>query len=219
MQTEYITGFQNRKILVSDDCEFDNENLFVQFPGYAYNLSHPFFYYLNQFLYDTQLNQISFHFNWSEEKTLFRQPKEQVFKTLEDEIASAFEYIERKSYQNLFIVAKSLGTAALEQVHNPEAVRTKSIKSFFWITPYTNTSNLSKIDFDIPASDYFYVGTADQFYDKEVYVALSRNTTVREFQGLGHSFEVANDIIQSVKGLQKVLMQIRQDILHVTSKQ
>ena len=82
MKTEHISGFQDRKIEVSYEGDFDTEMLFVLIPGYDYNLDHPLFYYLRQFLKDKRLNHLSFHFNWSRQKELFSQPGEQVFKSL-----------------------------------------------------------------------------------------------------------------------------------------
>ena len=117
----YINGFKNRRIEVLHFGSNNSDDVFIHFPGNGYGPNHPFFYYLIQFLDSIKIDQIFFNYKWSEQEEIFKLSQDDGLSILKSEIVEAINFIETRLFnKRLHIVGKSLGTIALELIHENE---------------------------------------------------------------------------------------------------
>ncbi|MBN2617591.1 MAG: hypothetical protein JXR64_04690 [Spirochaetales bacterium] len=210
MKEECIYGFKNRKIKVYIERNFDNENVYIFYPGLNYGYNSPLFYYLVKKLIEKQQNFIFFDMDWKHLGDNAEMTFEEIYPHLINEISISFDFA-NSNFKNckFTMIGKSLGSIALEYCKSNDM--DKKIYKYMWLTPFKNTKNLREINL-IKNKDYIYVGDADSFYDEKVYKDIGAKSNTRIYSGLDHSFNYKNDILDSIITLKDVLNNILIDI-------
>lgn len=212
MKIIQFEGFGGRYITAEYYNKNRSNDLILFFPGMRYGGNHPIHYFLKKFLQRISIDYVFMEYNWSDAKENFAGTDEEIIQRINNEIETGISIVEKIHFDHLHVFGKSLGTLALEYLTSIETGLAQKIKSYFWLTPFTNTTNLPNLNLGSRENHYFYVGTGDLFYQTAIYDHLSKHALVRRFQDLDHSFEKANDIIGSIDGVKVVLENLIKDI-------
>lgn len=206
MKVTNILGFKNREIRVDSEMHFDSDEIFILYPGFNYGVNSPKFYYLLKLLTERKKNFIFFNLNWNQLNSISELPFSEAQQIMIEEIKQTFNFIQQFKNKKITIIAKSLGTLAIE-ISKKNELMDKMIEKYIWLTPFSNKENLKKLCLN---KDIIYVGTKDNFYDEILYKSLK--SECRVYENLNHSLEDPVDVLKSTKYLKIVLDDIVTDL-------
>jgi hypothetical protein len=116
MNKDKIFGFNNREIKIEHYTSQNSDKIYLIYPGSNYGFESPVYYYLKQLLINENKEFYCIDLKWAELGEQIDLPFEEALPHLIDEINNSFEYILEKKPKEIVIVAKSIGTLAIEEL-------------------------------------------------------------------------------------------------------
>jgi hypothetical protein len=165
--------------------------LMVMLPGRGYSCDHPVLYYVRRMAIKQGFDVLSVEYGFQAANLDFNSDY------LEDEVNQAAASVLQRSYDEVCIVGKSLGTplaAGLAQQITAQTI------SLILLTPIGGA-------FDGLGSfrTLAVIGTADPLYTPEIVASHTGNIQWKVFDGLNHSLEVKGDWKASITALEQVI--------------
>jgi len=205
VKEETIKGCNHRDVKVYIDDTNQSDCLVIIYPGFNYGFNHPLFYYLRNLLQECSKDYIFFDYNWGNMEGISRLTRDEILALLSAEIRTSFLHPLLEKYKSYVVVAKSIGTIAIEQAKENIGVDGK-VDKYLWLTPFENSNDLEKMDL---GKDIFYVGDQDHYYNEEVYNNIGTSVEVNLFSGLDHALIKKESVLESVSAMQAVIKRLK----------
>ena len=206
-----ISGYGNEpvaNIFMKQDS--GTERLAVLFPGMRYTIEMPLFYYTSRLLVSSGADVLQVDYRYHDDPSFVSAGEQEQARRLTDDVTAACRAaLSQRSYREVTIVGKSLGTLAMAHLLSTEP-RLNTARAV-WLTPLLRNDNLRAQIKSWRGKSLFVIGTADHDYDEkllgEVEAATRGNSLVIE--GGNHSLEIEGDLFASLQALEKVMRAIR----------
>ncbi len=211
-KTLEIVGYRNEPVsntfLRQDEAA---RELAIVLPGVGYTCHMPLLYYPTQVLLTRGMDVLWVEYNY------IRRPDYRALSDAEqkqwlftDVAAACQAALAQRSYQQVTLLGKSLGTVAMSHLL---ATDTRFAKSrWVWLTPVLRNDQVRTQILRSGSRGLVAIGTADPFYDPEYLADLqaAAKSEVVVADGADHSLEVAGKVRQSLKILERVTRAIEE---------
>lgn len=182
------------------------EHLAVIFPGYGYTSDMPLLYYTGHLLFDHGADLLQVQTNYAKNPEYLGLTDEgQAAWLYADSLAASMAGLEQRSYRQLTLVGKSLGTMAIAHLlgDKPEF----SQATCLWLTPVLGDPLTYDRILHTDQRSLVVIGTRDHYYqpDKIQVLKQNKNVKVLEVANTNHSLELEGDIPGSIKVMEKVI--------------
>jgi predicted alpha/beta-hydrolase family hydrolase len=181
----------------------------IVLPGVGYTCHMPLLYYPTRLLLTLGMDVLWVEYNY------IRRPDYRALSDAQQEswlfadvTAACQAALVQRSYQQVMLIGKSLGTVAMSHLHATDARLTQSRD--VWLTPVLRNDQVRAQIKDGPNA-LVVIGTADPFYDSEYLAelrAMTRNKVV-VVEGADHSMEINEDVWQSLQVIERVTRAIQ----------
>ena len=206
-----IAGYRNEPVpntfLRQDEAA---RELAVVLPGVGYTCHMPLLYYPSQALLTLGMDVLWVEYNYIRRPDYRALADAEQKQWLFTDVAAACQAaVTQRSYQQVTLVGKSLGTVAMSRLL---ATDTRFAKSrLVWLTPVLRNDDVRAQILRGGSRALVAIGTADPFYDPEYLADLqaAAKSEVVIVDGADHSLEVAGDVLQSLQILERVTRAIR----------
>ena len=179
-------------------------------PGVGYTCQMPLLYYPTRLLLSRGTDVVWVEYNYS------RRPDYQSLSDAEqkewlfaDATAAYQVALEQRSYSQMMLVGKSLGTLAMSHLLGtiPQPVPIKAI----WLTPLLRNDRV-RTQIQNGPRGLVVIGSADYHYDPAYLAEIQSkgNCEAVVVKGADHGMEVGDDVWQSLQALEQVLRAIEQ---------
>lgn len=201
-----IRGFEDRPVpnlLLKQQAE--TGHLAVLFPGYMYTAGMPLLYYSGLQLLEHGADVLRVEYTYSEQPDFPRLSDEDKAARLRaDAKAAVNAALAVRSYQQITLVGKSIGTRAMgEVVADPRLARARCV----WLTPLLKSDALLEQIEAAPHAGLFVSGSADSLYHpaRQAALAARPGNSSLVIANADHSLEVAGSFWASMDALQSYL--------------
>lgn len=208
MQKVHVQGYNG--------VEFENlfiekngKKLAVLFPGIGYNNDMPLQYYTAKLLEQQGYDILKVNYRYNDKPEFLDATFEEKMKWMHEDVkASLDEILKEKSYEDILLVCKSIGTiAGLEALKIYQSLNQAKI---IWLTPLTHNSIMVEQLKTLQNDGLIIIGTDDPCYVKENIDELSKmeNYEVCVFPQADHSMELVGNPLASIDIIKQVLLKI-----------
>ncbi len=186
--------------------EDEARHLGIIFPGWGYTADRPVLYYPGLLLLQQGADLLRVEYNYARRPEYLALPAEERERWLIADVTAALDAgLAQRPYEEITLVGKSIGTAAMGQLlaADPRLQEARAI----WLTPLLREERLLEQIQHWGGRSIFVAGTADPHYSAphlEEAVAATRGRQLR-IEGADHSLEIAGSVAQTVEAMQKVV--------------
>jgi hypothetical protein len=180
------------------------QHLGIVLPGYRYSADMPPLHYAGRILLEAGADLLRIEYAYY--RTDFpKQPESEQDRWLSSDVLAVCEAaFSHRSYDNITLIGKSMGTIAMAQLLAHPRFQTATC---VWLTPLLTMDWLcSRIEQVHPRS-LFIIGTADKFYRSDVLKRLEQVTVGRSLviERANHALEIPGDIPKSLVVLDQIV--------------
>lgn len=211
VETLNIQGYRNQSVpntFFKQDTEASQ--IAILLPGWEYTCQMPLLYYPAHLLLGlgTVLLQVEYTYNL---RTDFQAlpSSEQSEWLFTDAAAACNAALTQRSYKQVTIIGKSIGTLTMGQLLTTE-VRLARAQAV-WLTPLLKNERLRTQILQCRQPSLFVIGTADPNYQPDYLAEVKEKTRgeVVVIQGADHSLEIKDNILESLKAMGQVIDAMR----------
>ncbi len=186
--------------------EDETDTLAVILPGFGYHADLPLLFYPGRIVMNHGMDLLRLETAYSRRPEFSRLPDRDQLAWLDADTDAILDAaLAQRSYHQLILIGKSLGTMAmghlLERYPNLPASR------WVWLTPVlTDLRLVEQVQQQRPAS-LFAIGNADRYYNEGLLQILVDTTQGKPIvvEGGNHILEVPGGIHQSIQALDEVM--------------
>ncbi len=206
-----INGYGNEpvaNVFIKQDS--GTERLAVLFPGMRYTVDMPLLYYTSRLLVSTGADALLVDYRYHEDPTFMADVEQERARRMTSDVTAACRVaLSQRSYRDVTIVGKSLGTLAMAHLLSTETKL--STARAVWLTPLLRNENLRAQIKTWRGKSLFVIGTADPDYDEKLLGEVETATRGKSLviEGGDHSLEIEGDFFASLQALEKVLRAVR----------
>jgi len=202
----YISDYKGNQIRVEAERRNSNQ-LVVFYPGYAYTLKAPIFFYLQELFTQKGFDILGIDYRYNENAEFLKAAEdEKDFWFVHDCIAIG-KKIKKLSntYSRIIYIGKSLGTTMLMHQLGSGLIIEKA--ELVFLTPGTYAAEIYTALNKISNKALIVYGAADKHHKREdlELVKKRENTFIKEIAAAGHVFEEEGNIKQSIMNLMEVI--------------
>jgi predicted alpha/beta-hydrolase family hydrolase len=181
----------------------------IVLPGIGYTCHMPLLYYASQTLLTVGMDVLWVEYHYirrADYRVLSGAEQNQWF--FEDVAAACRMALTQRSYREITLVGKSLGTRAMAQLIATDA-RLAQCRDV-WLTPVLRDATVREQIKGRPHA-LVVIGTADPYYDSAYLAGLEANgsSQVMVVEGADHNLEIKGDVESSLVILQEVTRAIK----------
>ena len=206
-----IRGYDDKPVantFIKQDA--GTESLAVLFPGMRYTTDMPLLYYTSRLFVAGGADALLVDYRYHEDADFMAAGEQERARRLTGDVTAACRVaLSQRSYRDVTVVGKSIGSLAMAHLLSTEAKL--STARAVWLTPLLRNDNLRAQIKTWGGKSLFVIGTADHDYDeallKEVEAATRGKALVIE--GGDHLLEVKGDFFASLQALEKILRAVR----------
>ena len=185
----------------------DSKNLAIILPGVGYTTQAPLFHYSTgvflQKSYDILLVNYQYKNKVYADFTEISEAIKLDVRTVFDDVLS------NKTYENFYLIGKSLGTIAMGSELNRG--RFKNAKAI-WLTPLIQRDDVLDAMVKSKNKGLCIIGDKDSCYSEERYSKIleNPNITSKLIPNVNHNLEYDENIVESIDLLKSVIVEIEQ---------
>lgn len=186
------------------------ERLAVLFPGMRYTIDMPLLYYTSRVLVSSGADALLVDYRYHLDPTFMASSEQDQARRLTADVTAACRAaLSQRSYRDVTIVGKSIGTLAMAHLLSTESKL--GTARAVWLTPLLRNENLRAQIKTWRGKSLFMIGTADQDYDEKLLGEVEAATHGKSLviEGGDHSLEIEGDLFASLQALEKVLRAVR----------
>lgn len=202
----YITDYRGNQVKVDIELRSSNK-LAVLYPGYAYTLKAPVFFYLRELLSQEGFDILGIDYRYNENTEFLNAAEEEKDFWFANDCIAIGKAVKKfsRAYDRIVYVGKSLGTTVLMHQLKSDLIREKS--ELVFLTPGAYSAEIYTTINRINNKTLIVYGAADKHHKKEdlELVKKRKDIFIREIAKAGHVFEEEGNIRQSVMNLTEVL--------------
>jgi predicted alpha/beta hydrolase len=184
--------------------------LAVLVPGFGYSCDMPIFYYTENLMIDAGVDVLRLNTRYNENQAFREATDDERFQWASEDLTAVVRAgLERREYDELLLVGKSLGTAAitgllLEGSLNQIATRVA------WLTPLLAIDDFRARFARIDVPSLVVIGTSDSHFDEANFNELlsQPNLTGRVIPGGDHSLDIPGNTQASIAALETAIQAI-----------
>lgn len=192
------------------EAEATATRLAVLVPGFGYSCDMPLFYYTENLLVDTGVDVLRLNTRYSENQAFREATDDERFQwASEDLIAVIRAGLVRRGYDELLLIGKSLGTAAIAGLLLDGSLIQIATK-VVWLTPLLAIDEFRARFTQIEAPGLVVIGRADAHYDEVIVNQLlsQPNLTGHVIPGGDHSLDIPGNTQASIAALETAIQAI-----------
>lgn len=180
------------------------DNLAVVFPGLRYNCDKPLLYYTTQILIQHRYDVLQLRADYKSREFKNLSKAEQTIQLIEDGKSLLNSGLQARSYSNILIAGKSLGTIIMAFIlnENHELLSARTI----WLTPLMHFPTVSQAIVETTGPAFVVGSNTDTTFGIEPVSRLQSmtNVVVHTVQDANHSLEIPGDPLRSLQTLIQV---------------
>lgn len=192
----------------------DNNKICIMLPGIGYTTDQPLFYYATGLFLenDYDILHINYKYDMEEFSELERDVKMEIIN--EDVRSTLDQLLEEAKYNKTYIIAKSIGTAALvnELANRSDFRDAKAI----WLTPLFQVDDIfDHLMNNRHHESLLFIGDNDQCYIEDRFLRLANNRNINRIliKDTNHSLEHKDGLYKSIDLLKNIMAEIEKFIL------
>jgi hypothetical protein len=186
----------------------------IVFPGWGYTVQMPLLYYTLELMLSLKADVLTVEYDYSHRKDFKELDNTGRTRCLLTDVRSAYHtLLKQRSYQQITIIGKSLGTRAMGYLLTEEAIPA-NVRAI-WLTPILKDETLRQQIHQYGGRSLFISGTVDPHYDADYMIEVNKATNGRVvlIDGGDHSLNIKDNIKQSILELERVIESIKAFVL------
>lgn len=204
-----VPGYRNQQVPNTFIIQPNpTRHLGIILPGYRYSVEMAPLYYAGRILLDQGADVLRVEYAYYRTDFMEQPESEQDKWISSDVFAACTAGLSYRSYEKITLVGKSLGTIAMGHLLRDSRFQGATC---VWETPLLTVEWLcSQIDQVRPRS-LFVIGTADQFYKRDLLerlVSVTKGESV-VLEGANHALEIPGDIPKSLRALEQIVQALQ----------
>ncbi|MEK5185096.1 alpha/beta family hydrolase [Solibacillus sp. FSL W7-1324] len=207
-ETNSITGYKEKDIHYTVLSTDENASkLAILLPGAGYTVQAPLFHYSTGVFLHKSVDVLQVNYTYND-KFYDHFTMDELVEAIHHDVGAVIDKVlEENSYDDYYVVGKSLGTIAMaslinrEIFHNAKAV---------WLTPLLNRDDVFEAMLQSRNESLCFIGDDDTHYNAERYRQFAQNPKLvtKLLEGADHSLQYKSDPVQSVDLLKIVIKAI-----------
>ncbi len=182
-----------------------SDNLALIYPGLRYSCDKPLLYYTTNLLLERGYDVLQLRANYRTPQFQDLSQADRTIQLIEDGKALLNAGRQAKSYSNLLLTGKSLGTLTMAFIFNEDRnlLNAKTI----WLTPLLHLPPVSQISLELTGPAFVVGSDADPTFESEPVTKIQSmsNTTTQIIKHANHSLEIPGEPLRSLQILTQVM--------------
>jgi hypothetical protein len=187
----------------------DSKSLAILLPGAGYTVQAPLLHYSTGVFFNKSFDVLQVNYRYNE-KFYDDFTMDELSEAIKYDVNAVLDNVlADKSYDNYYLVAKSLGTLAMSTVLERDGFEnTKAI----WMTPLIQRDDVLDAMVRSKNEGLCFIGDKDRCYTEERFtkVVENPNITAKLIPNLNHSLEYDENVIESIDALRSIIKDIEQ---------
>ncbi|MET1014076.1 MAG: alpha/beta hydrolase [Paenisporosarcina sp.] len=184
--------------------EKTSNHLAIFLPGAGYTNSRPLFHFAEDVFVNKSMDVLKIDYQYNE-KEYDEFSMEDIYEAVQYDVAKVLDRVlDETSYNQYFIVAKSIGTIALSRVINRPEFENANI---IWLTPLLIIDDVLDAMTNSQHRSLSFIGTNDRNYDVPRYerMTLNPNIVSTVIPNVNHGLQYESDTLGSIDVLKNVI--------------
>lgn len=205
-----VKGFKGLDVpyqIISQERE--SKQLAIILPGLGYTAQAPLLHYSTGIYLHKGFDVLQVNYQYL--KKVYQvfsdeEMDEAVRKDAETVISTA---LAGSSYENFYIIGKSIGTIGVSSVLKRDLFKRAKI---IWLTPLIQREDVKQAMLTSKQNGLCFIGEKDPFYNEDAFTELHKNTnlTLNLIQGADHSLEYPANPVDSIDVLKRIIEEMDQ---------
>lgn len=187
----------------------DKNNLAIILPGAGYTVQAPLLHYSTSVLLKKDFDVLHVNYQYqSDDYQLFSY--EEIVEAIKHDANTVISRVLNEiSYENFYLIGKSIGTIALSSILEREVFKHADV---VWLTPLLPRDDVFERMMTSHNKGLCVIGDSDKYYVHERYEQLKNNHSMRTIlhKNANHSLEYDEDPAGSIELLRQVIQDIEQ---------
>ena len=207
--TESVKGYKEMNIpytLLS--AEENSKSLSIFLPGAGYTVRSPLFHYSKDIFLNNGFDVLQVNYQYND-KVYAEFSMEEISEAIKYDVRTVLDIILKDtSYENFYIIGKSLGTIAMSSELSRDIF--KEAKAV-WLTPLIQRDDVFDAMVSSTNRGLCFIGDNDHCYIEERFNQLANNPKIvaRLIPNVNHSLEYENNTVESIEVLKSVIDDIK----------
>jgi len=187
--------------------EENSNNLAIFLPGAGYTTQRPLFHYSEAIFLNKNFDVLQVNYQYND-KIYDEFSMEELSEAIRFDVKAVIDKVLKDtSYENFYIIGKSLGTIAMSSELKRDVF--KEAKAI-WLTPLLQRDDVFEAMLSSENKGLCFIGDNDRCYIEERYNQLLKKPTIKSrlFKNVNHGMEYENDPVGSVDVLKNVINDI-----------
>jgi len=183
----------------------ETEHAAIVFPGLGYTAQMPLLFYSRELLLSLKADVLTVDYDYNGRNFPALDGRERM-RILYADVQPAYQALmSQRKYRRITFIGKSLGTRAMGYLLSNESLPS-NVKAV-WLTPLLKDVKLMAQMKQFNGPSLFISGASDPHYDSESMKEVQEAThgKVLLVEGGDHSLNIKDDIIRSIRELQRVI--------------
>lgn len=185
----------------------DSRNIAILLPGAGYTVQAPLLHYSTGVFLHKSFDVLHVNYSYND-KAYDDFSIEEISKAIKYDVKTVIDKVlDDKSYENMYLVGKSLGTIAITSELKREAFKDAKV---VWLTPLLQRDDVFETMMKSTNKGLCFIGDSDQHYIAERYEQLLNNTNIvsKLFPNVNHSLQYESNPVNSIDVLKSVIKEI-----------
>lgn len=182
-------------------------NLAIMLPGAGYTTQAPLFHYTTELFLNREWDVLEVNYRYND-PAYDRFTMDELADVIRHDVKRVIdEVLAKKAYENFALIGKSLGTLAMCSERTRDVFQKARM---IWLTPLIHRDDVLNAMIQSEQSAMAVIGDLDHCYSEDRYRRLAGNPLLSPtlVPGVGHGFDYAGDVQQSIDVLKEVLKKI-----------
>lgn len=206
--SDNVTGYREMNVpfnLIS--IEENTKNLAIFLPGAGYTTQRPLFHYSESIFINKNFDVLQVNYQYND-KIYDEFSMEDLSEAIKFDVKTVFDKaLKDTSYENFYIIGKSLGTIAMSSELKRDIF--KEAKAV-WLTPLLHRDDVFEVMISSENDGLSFIGDNDRCYIEERYNQILKNPRIvsRLFPNVNHGMEYETNTLGSIDVLKSVINDI-----------
>ncbi|OIK11671.1 alpha/beta hydrolase [Bacillus sp. MUM 13] len=208
VKTNTIQGYKGMNIpFTMLSKSEDSEKLAILLPGAGYTVQAPILHYSTGVFINKSFDVLQVKYQYNNE-FYADFSMDELSEAIKMDVHTVLDSVRaEKTYENVYLIGKSIGTIAMSSVlEREEFKKAKAI----WLTPLIQREDVLGSMAGSVNKGLFIIGDKDPYYSEERFLkgAENPNITPRLIANVNHSLEYDEDIVESIDVLKSIIKDI-----------
>ena len=208
VSTESVSGYKEMEIPYTLLSNNESSNsLVIMLPGAGYSAQAPLFHYSTGVFLNKSFDVLQVNYSYND-KFYDDFSMDEISEAIKNDVGLVIDKVlDDKSYENFYLIGKSLGTIAMTSELKRNIF--KEAKAV-WLTPLIQRDDVFEAMVKSKHNSLCFIGDNDQHYNSERYEQLVKNKNIvsKLFPNVNHGLQYENDPVNSIDVLKNVIKEI-----------